>query len=674
MTAKPGSNWRHRAIGALPIVAATGWLAYLAIGAVLARLGHPCATLDDSFIHFQYTRAIVEGHPFRYQAGEPSTTGATSWLWPVLLAPFYAVGFRDEAILWPAWGLSFLALGLLAHEAFHLAKRLTGTPCAIGVGAMALSLSAFTWFAASGMEVVPFALCLTRAARRSSEWAEGETGRERAVELLALAWIAPLFRPEGAVTALMIAATLLVFALARTPRGYAPAAVALAGPLFPMGASLLLTGSIVSSTAKVKLLVGNPYFTGHALVAEIESHLRLLVGTLLDGEQWSAEFVPKGSAMLLVAGLLSIPFRGAQTGARWRSVCVLVFALTICAPCAYVSFLWNRLRYLWPFAPAWLVGLGCLARLLGDACAKIRPTWRAAGPLSCGAVCGALLAHKDYAIEDVADSASGIERQQVTLGRWAKENLPLDARIGVNDTGAIAYLSDRRTFDVVGLTTRDEGRYWVAGPASRFEHYERIHAESPERLPTHFIVYPEWMACDAVLGRPLYEATVLDSSILGGKTMRVYEADYTLLGSGEKPWTNGIVPYDALDVADLESEAAHSYELLGARDGDEVVTSSEGGADRLVADGGRTNRVRERFVVDALADAPSIGMVRLASNVPTRVRVLAGGVEVGSFEVDEGNWSEHSFPVGRGRQILELRAEWGALTVYHYWFSAAPLL
>jgi hypothetical protein len=674
MTLMPASTWQRRALFALPIALATAWLAHLAIGAVLQRLGHPCATLDDSFIHFQYARAIVEGHPFRYQAGEPSTSGATSWLWPALLAPFYAVGFKGEAILWPAWGLSFLSLGLLTHETVLLARRLTGTACAIGAGAMILSLSAFTWFAASGMEVVPFSFCFARAARRSSEWAEGEVTPRRSWELVALAFICPLFRPEGAVASLMIAATLVAFRRERTVRGLSPAAIALAGLFFPMALSFLLTGSAFSSTAKVKLLVGNPYFRGHALTEEIENHLRLLVGTLLDGAQWSAEFVPKGSAMLLVAGLLSVPLRGFQTGSRWRSLWIVVLALTICAPCAYVSFLWNRLRYLWPFAPGWIVGLACLARLFGDALAKVRPSWRAAGPLACGVFSGALLMNKDFAIGDVADSASGIDRQQVTLGRWAKENLPEDARIGVNDTGAIAYLSDRRTFDIVGLTTRDEGRYWVAGPASRFEHYERLYATKRDALPTHFIVYPEWLACDAVLGRPLYEATVLDSTILGGRTMRAYEADYSLLGSGDEPWTPGVVPYDALDVADLESEAAHRYELLDARDGDEIVTSAPGGDDRLVADGGRTNRVTERFVVDGRRDAPSVGIVRLAATVATRVRTLLNGAEAGSFDVEAGNWAEHIFPLVRGKQTVELRAEAGTVTVYHYWFAEVPTL
>jgi hypothetical protein len=669
-----GPPWRRRAISLLPIALATAWLAYRAIGGLIARLGHPGATLDDSFIHFEYARAIAEGHPFRYQAGEPATTGATSLLWPVLLAPFYAIGFRDMSILWPAWGLSFLALGFSAHETFLLARKLTGTACATGCAALVLSLSAFTWCAASGMEVVPFAFCLTRAARRASEWSEKRGRRGHLVELVVLAFLAPLLRPEGAVASLMIGVTLLVFPPERSLRGRGAGALAIAAALFPLALSFAVTGSFVSSTAKVKLLLGNPYFTGPSLTTELTRNFRILVGTLLDGEQWSAEFVPNGGAALLVAGLLAVGIRGHRARAHWRAACVLTVALTICAPCAYVTFLWNRLRYLWPFATGWLVGLACVARLTGDALAKVHPRARVAGPLLCGAFSGALFTHESYAIQDIADSASGIERQQVALGRWAKENLPEDARIGVNDTGAIAYLSDRHTFDIVGLTTRDEGRYWVAGAASRFEHYERLHRSAPERLPTHFIVYPEWMACDAVLGRPLHEATVLDSSILGGRTMRVYEADYSLLGSGDDPWTVGLAVFDGLDVADLESEAAHQYELLGASDGEEIVLAALGPSEHLVADGARTNRRRERFVVDAPREGAWSLTVRLAGTAATRVHVLADDGEEGAFDISESpedpGWKEYTLPMSRGgRHTVELRADAGTMTVFHYWFS-----
>lgn len=92
---------RARSLG--PLVAAVAILAAFAISAVLRRVGHAAAALDDAYIHFQYARALAEGHPMRFQAGEPMSSGATSTLWPALLAPFWALGARDDAIMWPAW-------------------------------------------------------------------------------------------------------------------------------------------------------------------------------------------------------------------------------------------------------------------------------------------------------------------------------------------------------------------------------------------------------------------------------------------------------------------------------------------------------------------------------------------------------------------------------------------
>src|SRR6185312_9307823 len=110
----------------VPLVVVTALLARASIHAVLHKLGHPAAALDDAYIHFQYARAIAEGHPMRFDAGEPVTSGATSMLWPALLAPFYLLGLHGEAILWPAWILSFLALGALAWEAAQITERLAG--------------------------------------------------------------------------------------------------------------------------------------------------------------------------------------------------------------------------------------------------------------------------------------------------------------------------------------------------------------------------------------------------------------------------------------------------------------------------------------------------------------------------------------------------------------------
>jgi hypothetical protein len=298
-------------------------------------------------------------------------------------------------------------------------------------------------------------------------------------------------------------------------------------------------------------------------------------------------------------------------------------------------------------------------------------------------------------VRDLAQSAAAIAGQQVKLGRWAAQNLPKDARIGVNDTGAIAYLSGRRTFDVVGLTTLGEARYWVAGAGSRFEHYEKMDRAA---LPTHFIVYPHWMACPPVLGAELEQATVVDQSILGGATMIVYEARYDLLGSGEAP-ASGAPPgafkdfVDVLDVADLESEASHSYELGATSDQDNQVAMlaaplpAEG--DRslnanaaatakrpLIADGGRFRRSFDRFTARLKPGAPVRLILRVSADEDIALTVTAGGREVGSVAVPAWPWVERAIDlpaeVAAESTPIQISAPRGShFHAFHYWL--APL-
>jgi hypothetical protein len=673
----PPSRTASLLIAAAPIALPTMVLAWLAIRAIYDRLGHPGAALDDSFIHFQYARAIAEGHPFRYEAGEPATMGATSALWPVLLAPFYWLGCKGLFILWPAWGFSFVAFGLLAREVYLLTKPLAGPHAALGAGAMVFAFSPFTWCAGSGMEVMPFAFCLARAVRRSSEWVEAPSKtRSLEYELVVLAFVAPLLRPEGALASLIIAA-----ALATTPRTSAlragvSAALCLVGAVAPQLLSFIVTGALQSNTAQVKLIPGNPYYVGPALWGALRDNLHTLIHVLLNGEIWSAEFIPHGSMPFAVAGLGAVAWLGwrRERPLRFRALTIVLLAVGVCAPCAYISFLWNRLRYLWPFASFWLIGLACLTRVVGDALGRMRSGWQRVTPVLAGLIVGLLGAKLDGAIDDLASSASGIDRQQVALGRWARTELPKGARIGVSDTGAIAYFSDHPTFDVIGLTTRGEGRYWVAGAASRFEHYERLDATDPSSLPRYFIVYPEWMAMSPVLGERLHDATVTDSTILGGQTMVAYEADYSLLGSGERPWTEGRdAPFvDVLDVADLESERAHAYELLGAADGEEVLTRATSPTDKDTVDGGRRERSRERFRASIPTHAARV-IVRLEASETTRVHVFADGDEQAAFVVDDGPWSEATFVLCHvgAKPVVELVPDAGTLTTYHYWFENA---
>ncbi len=168
-------------------------------------------------------------------------------LWPALLAPFWALGMRDEAIVWAAWALSFAALGGLAWEAAALTSRLAGRVAAVGAGAMTIAFGGFVWCAASGMEVVPFAWAIARAVaprvRVVGGGARGALGpprpRARGARVGRRALPA-----RGRVAALFVAATLAVFPTTATRGAHAhlrsaAAAAVIATPLLLVGAHRL---------------------------------------------------------------------------------------------------------------------------------------------------------------------------------------------------------------------------------------------------------------------------------------------------------------------------------------------------------------------------------------------------------------------------------------------------
>jgi hypothetical protein len=653
--------------GVLPIGIPLLLLAHSALSKVLgATGGTPAVPLDDSYIHFQFARSFAEGQPLVYSPGTPPVPGATSLLFPLLLALPYALGFREHAIVWAAWLLGWVALGLLAHEARRLAEKLGGLIAGIGAAALVLAFGANTWFASSGMEVMPLAWLMLRAVRRAAEWCEGEfDGRERRgqAELVLLSVLLPLLRPEGAYASALVAGTLLL-----VPRGGRRwfGLLPLAAVASPLLVNYLLSGQLVSTTARAKWLPLSPYVGAADLWFHFWNYLKLLCGTLLNGELWTALFLPRGSAPFALAALAALPVIAFRPRLRARGVLLFLLALGSLIPATYECYLCNRVRYLWPFAPAWMVGAAALCELIGTALARFRAELKPAGTLVLGGFVGALAAQLPGSADDLAVSARAIFDQQVSLGLWAREKLPKAAAIGVNDTGAIAYFSGRRTFDIVGLTTAGEAEYWTAGAGSRFEHYERL---GRSRLPTHFIVYPEWFALDPLLGRELTERFVPDATILGGQRMVAYEAEFRLLGSGHSPsgLGRGGRVIDRLDVADLESERSHHYELDDARKDDNLVMFA---GDRL--DGARRSRRWDRFRMELVPGGTLF--VRASAELPTELELEFGEHRLSvEAPLDLAEDLAIAVPAGlsAGPTAIRLRCRDGRFSSLHY-FSVAP--
>ena len=642
------------------------------------RSATPAATLDDAYIHFQYARAIAEGHPLRFQAGEPLTSGATSLLWPALLAPFWALGVRDEAIVWPAWALSFAALGALAWEASAL-RALAGRAAAVGAAAMVLAFGGFVWCAASGMEVVPFAW-----AHRARGAARERVGRGRARARRTRRRAASSSRSRGSRRSSGPRArsrrsssrrrsrsfprqpTRGASARARA-RGRSRAVVAL--PLLLWA----LTGSPREQHGRREAAARQPVLRRARARRDGRRRTRsLLVGTLLNGEVWSAEFLPHGGAPVAMAGLGAIAVLGWRaTRLAWRAAAVLLHRARRCSRRASTTrssgtacATSGRSR------PGGSSASRASRASLGDA--------RRRGPAAlarrrrrslCGAFVGLL---RVQARVGHRRRRAVRERDRPPAGRaraLGEGDPPPDARIGVNDTAPSRTSASAARSTSSASRREGEARYWVAGAGSRLEHYERLRATRPVDAADALHRLP---GVDGHATRPRRAAPRGDRDRLDDPRRRRRCARTWPTGrssaAGEKPWTpTGGDVVDALDVADLESEASHEYELLGAREGEEVAHEGISPDGATVVDGGRTRRTRR-----ALRRVPAAGVAGARHRAPRRPgrarasHVIANERPVGDLRarrrrgLDGARRSRSRASSGRGPSTIELRAAGGA--------------
>ena len=663
---RPAERWAAPVAIGLATVAIATW----AIREVLTLTGGiPAVPLDDAYIHFQFARSFAEGHPFVYSPGGPATPGASSLLWAGSLAVFYALGFTGSSIVWPAWILGWGFLGLLAWEVSMATRELLDERSRWCATAAVLSCGGLAWSAGSGMAVVPLSWLLLRTARRAADWLQApdatqahRRAKRQVLELVVLALAGPLMRPEGALTSLIVAA---VFCIRSPARSRFWGVAALSSLALPTLLNWAFTGQFASTTLAAKWLFTRPY---PALIeGTVREHLRLLFTVLFRGEEWARYLAPEASAIWAWLALPALLWRGHQQRRFARAALLALVGLGILIPVTYHSFLWNRLRYLWPFVPVWLVGVVALGDVVASYASRLWPPLRRWGfvvGLCVVVACGRGLPNT---IADLATSSDAIRRQQVSLGIWAKTAIWPGVVIGVNDAGAIAYFSDHQIFDFVGLTTLGEARYWSAGAGSRFEHYEELGAA---RLPTHLIVYPQWWQLDALSGERLTARTVY-SSILGGFTMEARIADYSLLGSAalpvDIPATASLE--DELDVAHLEQEAAHGYELFNATPADNQLVAEAGHAD-----GARMARIDDVFTLKLVPGGHLVA--RVGAEAPCSLQVQMGTLPAQQAWLSSEPWQELSWSVPANLPPGPTQVRFSAsrsFTSMHYWSFGRPL-
>ncbi|HEV8438540.1 MAG TPA: hypothetical protein VGT40_10635 [Methylomirabilota bacterium] len=487
--AVPEAGW---VVAAFVLALGVFWIRQWQIAATLGWSSFP---LDDSWIHLQFARNLAEGHGFAYNPGIP-VAGSTAPLWTLLLAAVFAVLGSH-----PLWAklvgmLATLGTALLAQR---LVWRLTAHrgPGLIA-GVSTATAGPLVWGALSGMEVSLAALLVTAALL--CQW----NGREAATA--ALLALAALTRPE---------ATLLVplcwlarpISWRRTALYWGALTICLTPwVLFNQATS----GSPLPATASAKVQGG--------LIGLLSGLREPLATTMLRPLRFEAEWVGWLWATNVLLPLLILPglaVLGYRHG-RWvipATVLILhPVGMALLAPAGGPAFQEGRYSiHLLPLAIAVAaIGLDVLA-----GARRLRPA--ALALFLVASVVAVLPAASRYAW-----AVQNIDAMQVRLGHWVLAHTPAQARLALNDIGAIAYISRREVVDVIGLVTPAILPYRHRGEAGVLRYLERA-------CPDYLIIFPAWLPTLSSMSDrfPAVHRVRLDhNTVAGADEMVVYETPW----------------------------------------------------------------------------------------------------------------------------------------------------
>lgn len=537
----------------VPAAAAAAAIIFLGVN-LYFNGGHFIPPLDDTYIHMQYGRQIGEGEILRFQDGESISTGASSLLYVFVVGLLYALGAHGSLLLPAAVVIGMTCHVLTATFTAVLTRRLVGRVGGVCAGLLVALSGPLLWSSVSGMEAPVAAALVTGLLAVFA--AEHAAGRFRWTPLVGV--LAVLCRFEMAPVVVLIILVMLGALLRGQPRWPRRAlrAAWCVLPLVAVAGQLLFyriaTGSLSPNGNQAKSLLSMPAFNLGQLAGDVANNMRQFL-EILAGISRQDFFFP--GALLVAALGLAVLVRRSGTHRTVGLVLGGGVLLSLLALSTLATALWQQVRYLHPFLPLVIV----LVVVAAMSCAS----WfgREAGrALAAGALGVAglftVLSLPAWAYTVGLDTGA-IRERIVSLATWTSGHLPPDARVGVHDVGAAAYLGQQPTVDLIGLTTNGLAKPAINGAGSL---YEELRAMPPEERPDYFAIYDSMP--DGVRLEHLEHAGLFGEVELARQDMTVYRADWSSVDTGDTPLRP--VPgqiRDHLDVGSMDSESAHDHSV-----------------------------------------------------------------------------------------------------------------
>jgi hypothetical protein len=596
--------------------------------------GHPAFPTDDSYIYCQYAKQLVTGHPFQYNTGDAPTTGMTSYPFWLLLSFGYLIGFRGEAVVYFGFLTGFVCLFLSALLVYKIGEIMAGRAAGVASAAFLCINGQVLWGYFSGLEIAVFSTLLLVVILSFIRDRERKTiaGTMVACSFLAVA------RPEGLVLGCFIAILSLISnRMKKDDEGSPFKLKGGAWVLLPFGASIaylalnkVIGGHLAPTSGSSKSLWVMPdatamiYIAAHFIIDAIKG---IFGGSYPSNAAIGFSSVSPVAyfAPLALLFFLFGSFPGAVKELRSRQISGFTVLLSsFIIGLGFVAFAsstgWQHHRYLIPLYPLFVI---CMVMGIFSCSSALAPKMdeRAVrtGIIAFFATLSLVtlgIAFCEYVFEGELVRSGVIDSAQ-----WVNENLKDDDVLGLIDAGAFSYFGQRKTVDLLGLTTaRFYGKYrngWGAAVA------ELAHMSEEER-PSYFALMPLFALQTQgmeplyqVLGRKAYEPPPL---YLNGET--IFEADYAALDAARKPLSDveGWTMVDSLDVGYISDEKRCGYSVLFSRPAmalDVGLHIATYGDSRKVADSGRIVIGGETFTIKTEPNKPLRMVLRSSSTFRT---------------------------------------------------------
>jgi len=483
----------------------------------LYQVGLP---LDDSYIHLQYAKNMIEDGWFVYSWGQAATPGDTSPLWVLLIA---AAGSVYDNLTYVSLFLGGIFYVLTGMAAYFLGLRFFASRnFALAYGLVVIFTGRLLWSAASGMEGTLFSfLCLLGALC----YLRGREAGRFSLLAAAVFGLGANARPEGNLLFLLaLADWILLQKILREKKlrlssipwlgGIVFAILAMPYPLF----SLAATGHLTPNTFRVSKLAFSwsrrPEYL--KLVLQFLYHDNLLLHPALPLGVWlfpaqailGSERMRKNFLLWLwPLGYLaaSLCFTPIQYHFQRYLIPVLPFFVLV----SFCGWEWvlEKLKEFWHPKIQRVVSYALSAVLVGWAAFITLYGWPALTALC----------------------VKNINEMQVKIGYWVKNNTRPDDLIAANDIGAIFYLSQRPALDLVGLVN-PELLDKVQGLKISNSRRDQLTLDYlKERRPAYLIVFPNWFPSLVANGqyfRPVYSIVLTDNIICPADEMKVYKCSW----------------------------------------------------------------------------------------------------------------------------------------------------